>query len=182
MRESTRGFSFGGDMEKLTVEFVREYLDYNPDTGEFTWIKNPGGNPISGQVAGYVRKSAKHGYREIKIGGKIHFAHNLAWLVMTGAWPTGDIDHINLVRHDNRWCNLREVSRSLNLHNSGPRKRNKSGHKGITFLPKGKRKWSARVMIDYKLHYIGVFHTLEEAITARDEFCTKMLGENYLKN
>lgn len=169
-------------MEKLTVEFVREYLDYNPNTGEFTWIKNPGGNPISGQVAGYVRQSAKHGYREIRIGGKIHFAHNLAWLMMTGSWPIGDIDHINLVRHDNRWCNLREVSRSLNLHNSGPRKRNTSGHKGIRFIAKGKRQWQAMVMVDYKQHYIGVFHTIEEAVAARNEFCTKMLGEHYLKN
>lgn len=166
-------------MEKLTVEFVREYLDYNPDTGEFTWIKNRGENSMVGKPAGCFDSD---GYWTIRFGKGRFSAHKIAWAIMTGAWPTGDIDHINLVRHDNRWCNLREVSRSLNLHNSKPRKRNKSGHKGITLLPNGKRKWAARVMIDYKLHYIGVFYTLEEAIAARDEFCTKMLGKHYLKN
>ena len=164
---------------RISAEIVKEFLSYDPETGIVTWIKNRGSNDIVGKVAGYTRQGYKHGYVDIKINDKIYLAHHIAWVLMTGSWPTQDIDHINLIRNDNRWCNLREVSRSKNLHNSGPRKRNTSGYKGIKFVPKGRRKWCAMVMINYKQHYIGVFNTVEEAVAARNKYCQNLLGENY---
>jgi HNH endonuclease len=47
------------------------------------------------------------GYRVIEIDETEYFAHDLAWLWMTGEFPKGQIEHINGIKDDNRWCNLR---------------------------------------------------------------------------
>ena len=52
-----------------------------------------------------------------KFQSKIYPTHRLAWLMAYGVWPSGDIDHINGDRQDNRLCNLRDVSHSRNLFN-----------------------------------------------------------------
>jgi hypothetical protein len=54
--------------------------------------------------AGYVNKD---GYRVVTLMGKKYFAHDLIWLYQTGQFPTGEVEHINGIRDDNRWCNLR---------------------------------------------------------------------------
>jgi HNH endonuclease len=56
--------------------------------------------------AGYVNHD---GYRVIELDGREHYAHDLAWLMQTGAWPQRRIEHINGNRNDNRWSNLRET-------------------------------------------------------------------------
>jgi hypothetical protein len=66
-------------------------------------------------VAGSVNPC---GYRQIKIDKHLYRAHRLAWLWMTGAWPIQEqVDHINGIRDDNRWANLRNVSRAANNQN-----------------------------------------------------------------
>src|SRR6202035_4009666 len=98
----------------LTAERLREFIHYDPLTGVFTWLVLPvcrgprfvgrGPNQVRvGGIAGCVSKS--NGYRRIKIGGHPYCAHRLAWLYMTGTWPKDEIDHINRVRSDNRFCN-----------------------------------------------------------------------------
>jgi hypothetical protein len=49
---------------------------------------------------------AADGYRVIDIDGKDYYAHDLIYLYMTGKWPTGEIEHINDNKDDNRWGNL----------------------------------------------------------------------------
>jgi hypothetical protein len=51
------------------------------------------------------------------IDGKQQRVHRLIWLYMTGEWPKDQIDHINNVKHDNRWKNLREADNQLNHYN-----------------------------------------------------------------
>lgn len=161
---------------KLTKELIEQYFYYDKNTGDF--IRKIGiSQTKAGDKAGYTKKC--DGYVYIRFLGKIYTAHRLAWIVSYGKNTKLDIDHINCVRNDNRLQNLREVNRSLNLHNSSARSKNKSGYKGIKFVPKGKRQWMAMVMINYKQHYIGVFHTIEEAVNARNQYCLKNIGENY---
>ena len=39
-------------------------------------------------------------------GGELYRAERVAWLLQTGEWPEGEIEHINGDHGDNRWANL----------------------------------------------------------------------------
>lgn len=89
----------------LTQERLKELLTYEPATGVFRWRErrgNQGGGCVApGDEAGSVYKN---GYRMIGVGGRRYGAHRLAFLYMTGAFPPAEVDHINGVPADNRWC------------------------------------------------------------------------------
>lgn len=75
-------------------------------------------------------------------------------------------DHINRNGLDNRRVNLRIVSKSGNLMNTGVHKDNKSGVKGVSFYKK-RQKWIAFIYAHNRSHFLGYFSTLEQAKTAR---------------
>lgn len=99
-------------------------LNYNPVTGVFTRAVTKGGK-VAGSIAGYVDKD---GRRRIGLMGNEYFSSRLAWLFMTGLDPEDmEVDHINRSRLDDRFSNLRLVSRSENASNRGVRKDSKTG-------------------------------------------------------
>jgi hypothetical protein len=92
---------------------------------------------------------------------------------MTGAWPPNDVDHINGVRDDNRWTNLRLATRAENLRNMKA-KTNKTGLKGV-YLNAGR--YTARIRHNYTSHYLGRFDTPEEAHAAYRKAADALHGE-----
>lgn len=119
----------------LTAESARAIFRYSEDTGALWWRVDAGrwGRIKAGTVAG----SASHGYVTVVVDGVRYPVHRLAWLLIHGCWPIGEIDHINGVRNDNRIVNLRDVPKRLNGHNRQRSNRdNKScgmlGHEGCT--------------------------------------------------
>lgn len=156
---------------------LKELIDYDPETGLFTWLprkrdwfksvgqwKNWNGR-YPGSVAGTV---GKKGYRTIAIHDKLYKAHRLAWFYVHGRWPTDQIDHINGDRDDNRITNLRSVSNSINGKNKKRDHRNVSGYIGVTPYPyHGTMKWVARIRVDGRLKHLGYFDTIQEAAVAR---------------
>jgi hypothetical protein len=148
-------------MANLTLERLRQLLYYEPATGKFTWLVRSGGKCTVGSPAGYLDQ---HGYRKVSVDNERYYEHRLAFLYMTGDWPDAQIDHINRDRSDNRWANLRAADRSLNARNTGPRKRNLLGVKGVSRLPGGS--FVANIYRDGKARYLGAFHTIEEASAA----------------
>lgn len=100
-------------MVQLTVTRLRELLHYDSETGDFRWLKG-----TRGHHANRIVRAGKSRYIKIKIDQKIYLAHRLAWLWMTGMFPVREIDHINRNRYDNRWTNLRDVTRSQNRLNN----------------------------------------------------------------
>lgn len=149
---------------KLTAERLRELLNYDPETGVFTFRVHRSQNATAGQVAGWRRPN---GYVQVTVDGVHYKAHRLAWLYMTGAWPELDIDHINRTRDDNRWSNLRQLSRGENLQNASLSHRNVSGCKGVTPHPKGGGRWVAHIRFNNKQRYLGTFYEISEAIACR---------------
>jgi HNH endonuclease len=112
----------------LTADELRDLLDYDPDTGIFQWKVRASKRVKPGMVAGTVKRE---GYRTISIKRKHFLAHRLAWFWMTDIWPS-EIDHINRTPDDNRWSNLREATRSVNMRNTTVVRKNSSGYRNIT--------------------------------------------------
>ena len=77
-----------------------------------------------------------------------------------------ETDHINKNKLDNRKCNLRTVTHSKNLMNTGLWENNTSGYKGISWYKRYK-KWEAKICVNYKQIYLGRFKGLSDAIKAR---------------
>lgn len=85
---------------------------------------------------------------------------------MTGRWPKADIDHINHKRTDNRWSNLREVSRQDNLQNRRPGRLCHFGIMGIIRSPNGK-KFRAQIGDGKTRQYLGTYEDFFEACCVR---------------
>jgi hypothetical protein len=146
----------------LTAARVRELVSYDPDTGEFRWNVDRGGRR-SGSVPGWV---SHWGYAEFKINRSQYKAHRLAWLYVTGEWPKGEIDHINGVRTDNRFVNLRDVDRTTNAENvRRARCDSTTGLQGVAPSSDGKW-WRARIRSGKLRMSLGTFRTPEAAHAA----------------
>ena len=145
----------------LTQAELKKALHYDPETGVFTrlrsWGTGKAGTPVTCITDGYV---------VVGVGGKQHRACRLAFLYMTGAFPIGQVDHINRNRSDDRWCNLRAVTHAENQQNCSPiRKNNRSGFKGVSWCSR-RRRWQAHIQANGKQKNLGVFKTIEEAVAA----------------
>ena len=137
----------------ITADYLRKILHYNPKTGVFTRLVSSRGHAV-GEVAGKSVNS--YGYSQIVIKQKFYKAHRLAWLYMTGEWPPHEIDHINLDKSDNRFCNLREATHSQNNANRRTQINNTAGLKGVGWHKKA-QKWQAQIMVNNKQIYLGCF-------------------------
>lgn len=159
---------------ELTAERIRELLDYDPNTGIFTWRIKRSGTALAGSVAGWMRPD---GYLVISIDDKPYKAHRLAWLLATGKWPTRAIDHINQIKGDNRICNLREVNASESCQNRPLFRNNTSGFRGVSWHKKVGR-WFAYIKHLGKRHFLGYFDTPEEASAAYKEAASRLHTHN----
>lgn len=150
-------------MKELTAEIAREFLEYSPSTGELKWKISPSIRIKAGEIAG---SDDGDGYIQICISGKRYKAHRLAWLIVTGSWPKEQIDHINGSRSDNRWGNLRSVTRHQNSLNKAIQINNTSGCLGVYKSSTG-GKWVAQINIKGKRIRLGSFDDFEKAVAAR---------------
>ncbi|EBG0278359.1 HNH endonuclease [Salmonella enterica subsp. enterica] len=147
--------------EVLTRERLMEVLDYDKETGIFTWKKKLSARGAVGKKAG----TTSYGYNAINIDGVRYFAHRLAWLYIYNEWPKKEIDHIDRNRSNNSISNLRDVSRIVNALNTGERSDSSTGIKGVTFC-KQRKKWQAQINLSGKNVTLGRFETIDEAAIA----------------
>lgn len=138
---------------------IKELLHYDPETGVFRWRYSVAIRVKPWDVAGTENSL---GYVRIKICQKLYLAHRLAWVYMTGESPKDQIDHIDGVRSNNAWVNLREATRKQNMENTSLRKNNASGFRGAHWHKRDK-KWFAQVRHNKKAIFLGYFATAEEA-------------------
>lgn len=86
------------------------------------------------------------------------------------------VDHINRNIMDDRKCNLRIVSKSLNCFNSKIRINNTTGKPGVLYN-KRRNTFTVRLTKDYKNIYGGDFKNFDDAVKVRDELEIKYFGE-----
>lgn len=157
----------------LTAERLREVLDYDPDTGIFTWKYRPelvgSLNATNTLRAGKTAGSVTHRYIQIMINKKMHYAHRLAWMYINGDFEDGEIDHINGNKHDNRIENLRLVNRSQNNQNRSVLSKNLSGFLGVSWH-KATGLWRARGALGEHDRVLGYFSTPEEAASVAQKW------------
>ena len=150
-------------MPKLTQERLKEILHYDSETGIFTWLVSRDGPGCIDGVAGSINSN---GYLVIGVDWEIYGAHRLAFLWMEGYLPENDVDHIDRSRSNNRWSNLREVSRLCNLRNSKLNKHNTIGVSGVDWY-KDRKKWGAFVTVNGGRKHLGCYEDFEDAVCAR---------------
>lgn len=145
----------------MDAEKLKQILRYDPQTGEFVWLVSTRNGVSAGDVAGYRMKL---GYKQIKINGENYRAHRLAWLYMTGNWPSKFIDHIDGNPFNNKFENLREASTEINRQNQRKAASNNvsSGLLGVSWHKKT-NKWRASVQTKGKRLHLGYFDCKLEA-------------------
>jgi hypothetical protein len=100
------------------------------------------------------------------------------WSLNNG-WSEGlQIDRIN---NNDGYCpeNCRFVSREINSRNTRKMKNNKSGYTGIN-LNKANNTYTSIVYADGINVCLGSFNTIEEALTARNEFIQQYKLDGYI--
>lgn len=169
-------------MKDLTQDIVREFLNYDPDSGMLTWRKRAEhwfsrpricgmwNTRYAGKIAGrVVEKPNGYQSRVVRLFGHPRLEHRVIWLYMLGDSLPVEIDHINHNATDNRWSNLRASDRGRNSRNSSMKHNNTSGITGVSWH-KQSGKWRARCWSDGKRESLGYFDNLKEAGDALAEF------------
>lgn len=113
---------------RITQARLHELLDYNPKTGVFVWKAVTTNRVKVGDIAGTI---STQGYRVIGVDGYRWKAAVIAWVYMKGRMPSRIVDHNNCDVADDRLSNLRLATKSQNAANTGARRDNKLGIKGV---------------------------------------------------
>ncbi len=155
---------------------VRELIDYDPETGRFTWLPRDRSWFASQRAyqmwntrfAGKPAFTAKDamGYHIGAVNSYYCKAHRLAWAWVYGEWPLADIDHVNHDKADNRIANLRLADPASNAKNRGRQRNNASGRTGVHWH-KVTSKWTAKIAVEGKEYHLGLFDSFEDAVYAR---------------
>lgn len=157
-----------------SVAELNDLLDYDPETGLFTWKKSRG-HVRAGSIAGHVHS---RGYVVIKINRMRYVAHRLAYKMCYGSNPVNQVDHIDCNKSNNRIANLRDATPSQNHANTRVRKKTPSGIKGV-YMTSNREKfpWKACIKINKKSTYLGSYKTKEEAGLAYEKAAKEHYGE-----
>jgi HNH endonuclease len=148
----------------LTQARLKELLFY--DSGKGLFVRNVSTCPTAreGDIAGSQQKT---GYLSISIDGRKYLCHRLAFLWMEGSVPKM-VDHINTVRTDNRWDNLRPCSNGENMMNQTRNTKH--------VYPNGKG-WLVRITAYNKDYCLGTYADKELAELVAEEARYKYHGQ-----
>lgn len=140
---------------------LREVLYYEEGTGLLFWRCDIAPRAKAGSRAFSCSKPTGHLWGRYR--GVSYLAHRICWKLVRGTDPDF-IDHLDGDPTNNRISNLRDCSQADNLRNLALRPVNKTGHSGVS-LSRGK--YRADITVGGKLHFLGRFDKIEDAVAAR---------------
>lgn len=157
--------------EILTHEILLDVIEYDQNTGSVIWSDTPRNRRSRDRFclkeAGSLHRST--GYRHLTLSSVRYRMHRVIWFYVTGAWPEGVIDHINGIKNDNRWVNLRDVNPEDNTRNAKLRVDSSSGITGVSW-DKREVKWMAyinankvRITLGYSVDFFEACCTRKSA-------------------
>jgi hypothetical protein len=147
----------------VSVDKLRGLFDVDTLTGTIKWKRRHTNSIPASLEAGYLNEK---GYISIEVDGKQMSAHRIIWAVHHGSHPTGQIDHINGNRSDNRIGNLRDVTPLENQRNSALDKRNRTGTHGVRWRD-DRGAYEVSIRNGGKLIHLGRFADLSVAVAVR---------------
>lgn len=160
---------------EISQEYLRERVTYDPLTGLFAYNERPQShfrssracNAWNARFAGALTGTKdSRGHIQIKLDGKRHLAHRMAFLYMDGAIPD-EVDHIDRNKTNNAWSNLRSADRSQNAANRQARG---------AYVTSSWR-FRAQICVNYKISHLGTFDTESEAVSAYQKASHQAFGQ-----
>ena len=142
-------------LEPPSLEDWESFVSYEESTGKLFWKQDRANSVKAGSEAGTYHL----GYVRLKLGKGKYLAHRVVFLLNTGAWPIGVVDHIDHNTANNTFANLRDLSSLENSNNTALKKVGVS-LPGVDFRD---GKFRARIRIGNKLHSLGTFTTEDDA-------------------
>ena len=139
--------------------------------------KTKRGDPVGTLVQSYYR---------VNVDGRSISLHRAVWLYKhPGCYKDSEIppilDHINMNKQDNRYENLRPVSRNFNNFNVRKREDSSSNYRGVSWN-KRSEKWTAQIKVGGKHRHLGIFPGTPEgevaAALAWDRAAFEAYGED----
>jgi hypothetical protein len=177
--------------ELPSPDLLKQVLRYEPETGRLFWLARPASMFVDGiqsaahscaifnnRCANTEAFTAAHnrGYRQGRIFGVSYLAHRVIWAIQTGETPSAEIDHINGIKDDNRWSNLRAATHAQNMRNIKSRIGSTSIFLGVHWR-KDCKKWAAAIRYDGHLQHLGYFSNETDAAIAYDKAAMKHFGD-----
>jgi hypothetical protein len=160
-------------------ERLQELFSYDPKTGELTRkIQTRSYTKVGERVGGIDAK----GYRSVSVEGISYREHRVIWMLVTGEDPrTLTVDHINRIRDDNRWANLRLATGTQQQRNHKLQSRNTSGIKGVSWI-RSTGKWQVTTREQGRSKNLGSFTTIFEAAACRISYENNHEDRDYFAN
>lgn len=175
------------ERNKPSIELINSLVEYKD--GKLFWKPRPaslflptGSRSAEGCASQWNKRYAEkeafthvgnHGYKVGNFLNTVLLAHRVIYAMHCNHWDFEIVDHIDGDRLNNKIDNLRQCTNAENIRNQGK-------HKGKT-LPKGvaahQGKYIAQITKNYKSHYLGVFDTVPEAVSAYNAAAKNMHGE-----
>jgi hypothetical protein len=167
-----------------SAKYLRACFTYSPTTGNVRWKRRPRDHfattgswkiwnaRFANTDAGTDRKQ----HYQVGLGGHRYCLHRIIWKIVTGKEPIATIDHKDGDALNNRWKNLRLATMLEQNWNTGRRKDNTSGYKGVS---KNHGRWFAQIAIEGTQRWLGYFATAQEAAAAYQVAARKLHGGYY---